>query len=761
MSRPSYLRLASFAALLAFSPPAIAQAPASQAQRPAATPVFTADDALEINTTSIADMSDDGHWLALTQSLRRDSYGNDYRHDGDPTYVHPVPVRLWSVDAKTGQRTAVFPDKKAVRVPRWSPDGSQLAMLVWNGDAYEPAVWTRATGKVAVLKMPAGKYVAENSDIRWNGAGNAVVVAVHTNAWRQKARETFTNITAGPVFVQNSKDPFLAWDDLRRMANRRSVGELDAKTGAYKELIPEAMISSYTVTDDGTVVAYTEDQTKKTDYDGNGADGRLIARTIATGTNRTILPSTNRTQVIWSEDGKRFAYSKDGRVRVGSIGDSATKLVAGPAETPRGTAAPPPDTTAAGRAKARAERFSASRFSPRGDALLVSNGEGQWILDLATNAKELIIATNDSNPATPRVTFAAWSDDGSKVYFNTASRTKWERGIVRYDRATKQPDQLLKDGRMYSGLRLSKDGNTAFLTVTEGNRPGDIFTADGSLANLRRFTASNPQLGAKRFGPTELLSYLDADGHQKNAVVHYPSGYEKGKAYPTVFIVYEDFFDDTWDVAANILAAQGYVVVKPSVDFETGYPGEAWLKGVTAAANKLIELGVADSARLGVHGTSYGGYATNLLVTQTNRFKAAINISGKVDLISFYTDSPRLGVRNITAAERQQDRIGATLWQQPQKYIAHSAIMFADRITTPLMLITGQQDSNVPSDNTREMYYALRRLGKECIWVDYMNGGHGGGTATADDFLDMYRRMVEFYDSKLKKAPGAKTATNH
>jgi dipeptidyl aminopeptidase/acylaminoacyl peptidase len=77
------------------------------------------------------------------------------------------------------------------------------------------------------------------------------------------------------------------------------------------------------------------------------------------------------------------------------------------------------------------------------------------------------------------------------------------------------------------------------------------------------------------------------------------------------------------------------------------------------------------------------------------------------------------------------------------------------------MLITGQQDSNVPSDNTREMYYALRRLGKECIWVDYMNGGHGGGTATADDFLDMYRRMVEFYDSKLKKAPGAKTATNH
>ena len=174
-----------------------------------------------------------------------------------------------------------------------------------------------------------------------------------------------------------------------------------------------------------------------------------------------------------------------------------------------------------------------------------------------------------------------------------------------------------------------------------------------------------------------------------------------------------------------------------------GWPVEAWKKGVTAAANKLIERGIADSARLGVEGTSYGGYATNLLVTQTNRFKAAVNISGKTDMISFYTDSPRLGVRNVNAAEKTQDRIGATMWEQPQKYVAHSAVMFADRIKTPLMLVTGAQDSNVPADNTREMYYALRRLGKEVVWVNYMNGGHGGGTATAEDFLDMQRRVLE------------------
>ncbi|MDQ6829645.1 MAG: prolyl oligopeptidase family serine peptidase, partial [Gemmatimonadota bacterium] len=190
---------------------------------------------------------------------------------------------------------------------------------------------------------------------------------------------------------------------------------------------------------------------------------------------------------------------------------------------------------------------------------------------------------------------------------------------------------------------------------------------------------------------------------------------------------------------------------QPSVDFDIGYPGEAWVKGVTAAANKLIELGIADSSKLGVHGTSYGGYATNLLITQTNRFKAAINISGKVDVISFYTDSPRLGVRNIHAAEKSQDRIGATLWQQPQKYVQQSAIMFADRITTPLLLLTGEQDQNVPSDNTREMFYALRRLGKEVVWVNYMNGGHGAGNASVSDYVDYLGRILGWYDSHLKK----------
>jgi dipeptidyl aminopeptidase/acylaminoacyl peptidase len=186
------------------------------------------------------------------------------------------------------------------------------------------------------------------------------------------------------------------------------------------------------------------------------------------------------------------------------------------------------------------------------------------------------------------------------------------------------------------------------------------------------------------------------------------------------------------------------------VNLVTGRPGEAWVKGVTSAANKLIEMGIADPDRLGVHGTSYGGYATCLLITQTDRFKAAINVSGKVNMVSFYTASPRLGVRNIHAPEKSQDRLGATLWERPERYLEHSAILRADRVTTPLLCITGDQDPNVPASQSREMYYALRRLGKEVEWVRYVNGAHRPPNSVAES-IDFEQRILGWYDKYLKE----------
>ena len=719
-------------------------------------------DLLGINTVSIADLSADGRWLAITVSQRRDLLGADGSRDNDPTYLRQAPARLVVVDTRSLAQRDVFKVKKTVRTATWSPDAAKLAMLVVENDAVQVVLWDRASGATTTAKLPAGQYVAENSELRWSEDGKTLAFAVRADAWRATAKARFAELTQGPVTVLDGTEDFLEWDAMNRMNAERAIVQWSPATGAVTTLRATGRIGPWTLARDGSAITVQEDITKKTDYDViGGREWKLVTQAAGDRSSRTLFASLKGVTLSWASDGRRFASTREGRVSVGSIADTSSRQILGPVAANRtgGAAAgaatgamATPDTSAAARAQRAKERFSVVRWSPAGDALLAQNSEGFWLVDVASEGKEMIVALPDSNSTDPRPQLTEWSQDGRYLYFAENARTKWDRAVLRYDRRSKQRAELARGAKFFNGLRLSKDGSTAVLSIADGNRIADVYVADPQLGTQRRVMESNPQLAQKPLAGTELIKYLDADGKSRYGVVYLPADYQKGTRYPTVFLIYETFFDNTWDVVANLLTAHGYVVVKPSVGFETGYPGEAWQKGVLAAANEVIRMGIADSARLGVHGTSYGGYATNLLITYTDRFKAAINMSGKVDIISFYTDSPRLGVRNIHAAEKSQDRIGATLWQQPQKYVEHSAIMFADRIKTPLLLMTGGEDHNVPAINTREMYYALRRLGKPVVWAHYVNGGHGTPNTTEADFIDYHQRVLDWYAKYLKPA---------
>lgn len=716
--------------------------------------VFTVDDMLDLANVNIADLSDDGRWLAATSGTLRDRIGIDNHRFGDPTYIAPSLVDVWIIDTQTTKAQMLFQSKRQVRGLKWSPDGSRLALFILKGDLFEPAIWERATGKFVNVNLPAGKQAADNAELEWSADGSRLLLALRADAWRKKAAERFQYETAGPVIVHSSKEPFLAWDDLRRMSALRSLAALDVKTGLARELLPEMKLGSYDLAEDGSFITYSEDITKKTDYDViGGTDNQIHVMPAAGGERRTIIKSTKGISLQWSRDNRRYAYAKDGNIFVASVDDKEAKQVTGKkpdADKDKADAVSDKPKDDADKEKKDKEKFSVVRLSPKGDWLVASNKEGLWLMDVASGAKEMFLKMSEEDKESPRYQVVDWSPSSDNVYLSYASRTKWERGLVRYDMKAKKLEDVIKDSHLYSGFRLSRDGRTFVFSSAEGNRPGDIYAADVDFKNVRRLTDSNSQVKAKRLSKTELVPYLDVDGAKMYGVLYYPVDYEAGKKYPTVFNIYEQFFDDTFNSTVNILTSNGYAVMQPSVNLEIGFPGEAWMKGVTSAANKLIEMGVADPERLGVQGTSYGGYATNLLITQTNRFKAAINISGKVNMVSFYTDSPRLGVRNIHAPEKSQDRLGATLWQQPQKYIQHSAIMFADRIKTPLLLMCGEQDHNVPPRQLMEMYYALRRLGKEVEWVSYTNGGHGMPTTTVDEVKDYHKRIISWYDSHLK-----------
>jgi dipeptidyl aminopeptidase/acylaminoacyl peptidase len=719
----------------------------------AATGVFTVDDLLHVATPNIGDISSDGRWVALTVSSLEDRIGVDNHRFGDPTYTAPHKMDVLVVDTQSGAATKLFPSRTQVKGLKFSPDGKRLAMFALRSETFALRIWDQASGNFTNVNPPEGKIIDDAGDMHWTRDGARLIVPLHTADWRERARERFIAETMGPIVFHSSTEPFLGWIEMRRLSLEESIGAYDVSAGHMTEIAPASLIASFSVADDGSFLVLNQDIAKKTDYDSLGAgEARIdLVATTSAAKSRTLIPSTKGMSLVWSRDLHSYAYAKDGAIYFASFdskdakgGDKEPRLIVGKKKDEQETPVEPGD-------KPKKESFTPVRLSPRGDLLVASSKEGLWMIDTTNGRKDLFVKMPEDDKLAPHYQVIDWSPQEDAVYLSYTSRTKWERGVARYDLTSKRLDNLIKDGRIYSNCRLSYDGTRWIYMAAESNRPPQVFTADASFKGQKKLTDLNPDLAAKNLAKTELVPYLDADGKKLFGVLYYPSNYEKGKKYPTIFSLYEQFFDETFNGTVSILNANGYAVMQPSVDLEIGFPGEAWEKGVTAAANKLIEMGIADPDRLGVQGQSYGGYATNLLITQTNRFKAAINISGKVNMISFYTDSPRLGVRNIHAPEHSQDRLGASLWQQPQKYLQHSAIMYADRIKTPLLLTTGEADPNVPQRQAMEMYYALRRLGKEVAWVNYVNGGHGMPTTTVDEVKDFHDRILRWYEDHLRK----------
>ncbi|MFC1465900.1 MAG: S9 family peptidase [Candidatus Brachytrichaceae bacterium NZ_4S206] len=737
--KPSRLRAPLLLAL------AVAAAPLAAQPQPLTQPL-TPDDLLDVRTVSVGEFSPDGRWLLVRQARRGDGLGFVAARDGDPSYVRPAPARLLLMDARTGDTTAILIAPRTLGATAWSPDAERVA-IVTRDSVPQLLVWERARRRLRAVPT-GGARLAENSALTWTGDGR-LLFTVRDRDWLPEVRARFDSLVRGPVSVQDGTEPFLAWDVLRRLGNRALVVALDPGTGRLDTLVGPTQLSSWTAFRDGTGLTWREDRTAKTLYEGGAAgEARLLAR-VAGGEPRVLFPALRGVTLSFAADGRRYAFARDGAIHVASVDDTTPRRLVGPPPRARG------DTTRAD--TTRADRWSLVRIGPHADVLVASNREGLWLVSAQDGSTRPLHAVTDTVTG-PRATVADWSADGRTLLLSVTSQTAWDRALVRVDVATGARDTLVRDGRLYGSPTLAPDGSRLAVTIAQDGGPADLWLADGRFGDARRVLVANPQLAGRALPVTQLVRYLDADGRPQVGVLTLPRA--EARDLPTVFSVYESFFDDGFDATTMYLASHGYAVMKPSVTFEIGFPGEAWLKGVTAAANELIRLGVTDSARLGVHGTSYGGYATNLLVTQTNRFKAAINISGKVDIISFYTDSPRLGVRNVNAAERTQDRIGATLWEQPQKYVAHSAVMFADRIRTPLLLLTGGEDHNVPALNTREMYFALRRLGRPVTWVNYVNGGHGIPMTTAGEFADFHQRVLGWYDRHLgREAAAASRAT--
>jgi len=169
----------------------------------------------------------------------------------------------------------------------------------------------------------------------------------------------------------------------------------------------------------------------------------------------------------------------------------------------------------------------------------------------------------------------------------------------------------------------------------------------------------------------------------------------------------------------------GYVVIQPQYRGSTGY-GSAFLdaiyqpfgdrayRDVDSATDYAVAQGWADPNRLAIAGWSAGGFMTSWTVTQTHRYRVAIEGAGITDWGSFMW----------TSDVQQIDYDARWPGKEPGPFHAFSAVDFADRVTTPLLILHGAADLRVPTFQGREYYEALVANGKTARMVTYPGSGH-------------------------------------
>jgi len=320
-------------------------------------------------------------------------------------------------------------------------------------------------------------------------------------------------------------------------------------------------------------------------------------------------------------------------------------------------------------------------------------------------------------------------------------------------------------GRPEEGLyttTATADGRIVLYVAEDAAHPPDLWRIDVSKPQPQQLTHLNPKLDEFELGECRVIDYQDDKGAPLRAALLLPAGYETGKRYPMITWVYggasgsaavRTFGLDGQGIDnMQFFATRGFAVLYPDTPLRTGTPVQDLVKSVIPAVRKAVELGIADPARVGVMGHSYGGYSVLSLISHTNIFQAAIARAAQADLISAY-----LGFRDATGdavmiswAEQGPGRMGGSLWDYRDRYIDNSPIFDMDHVRTPLLLLHGSQDQTVPSYLADQVFVALRRLGKDVTYVKYLREDHWEGDWNFADMQDALNRILQFFDTHLK-----------
>lgn len=330
-------------------------------------------------------------------------------------------------------------------------------------------------------------------------------------------------------------------------------------------------------------------------------------------------------------------------------------------------------------------------------------------------------------------------------------------------RAVDRESALPLEGPVWRSISVSDDGNRVALVGSTPRHPEELFTLDLRTGELVRRTDSNPWLRDLRLARQEVVRYEARDGLAVEGVLIHPLD-ASGPA-PLIVCVHggpEAHEPNGWKTwysrPGQMAAAQGYAVFYPNYRGSTGR-GLAYLKSsqgdpagkefddIVDGVDHLVEAGIADRARVGVTGGSYGGYATGWCSTYySDRFAAGVMFVGISDKIS------KVGTTDIPNEEFHVHALKRP-WDDWMFMLERSPIYYAGQGRTPLLILHGQKDTRVDPGQSRELYRHLKLRGQAPVrLVHYPDEGHGNRKAASR--FDYSLRMLRWFDHYLKGAGG-------
>jgi dipeptidyl aminopeptidase/acylaminoacyl peptidase len=600
--------------------------------------------------------------------------------------------RILIIPFEGGQPYAVTTKGSSTWNPVWTPDGKALSFLS-NRNAKHTQVWTLRFGRFGEAEQITKLERSANS-IRWSPQGDKLLFVFKDKKKEKKDPNTPQDSS------DNTKEPWVI-DRLEFKADRADGYITDRRRNHIyvydiaKEKLVQITSGDYDDSEpswspDGKTIAFTSNRSKHPDRNYNTDIWLVSADTTDKGqqlTRLTTHPGPDSSPV-WSPDGKWIAYTtaSDGEYGVSHL-----------AVTP----------CTGGTAKILTKK-----------------------LDRGVSAIE-------------------FSDDGDSIYFIYTDSGAQHLGAVSSKGGPVR--RLITGPRVVWSYSLGKN-NILAANITSVNGTGEVYSFD--YKKLRQLTHVNDDLLSQlKLGVLEKVRFTSRDGTEVESFVVKPPDFDQNQKYPTLLSIHGGPVSQyTWgySFAPQFYAAHGYVVVLPNPRGSTGR-GEKFCNAIyqgwglkdyedlIAAVDHVIELGYADPARLGVTGYSYGGFMTNVVITRTDRFKAAVSGAGHSLFIANYGHD--------IYQKWYVWELGLP-WENRRLWEKLSPLNHIHKVTTPTIFLCGQKDWNVPVLNSELMYQSLKRLGIETQLVVYPDSHHGGWKKQYS--RDYYQRTLAWMDKYLK-----------